>query len=108
MGKFKNSSPFDFQSLAKLDPMRPSRKFSAPKGDDEACDDELREKQALRAQRLQALAEETFDEDAFAKRKSEFAANLLNDEYVFHFTFSAIQKRIAFDFNEYTFLFHNI
>lgn len=62
--------------------MRPSRKFNAPKGDDAACDDELREKQQMRAQRLQALAEETFDEDAFAKRKSDFASKLLDDEYV--------------------------
>lgn len=79
MGKFKISSPFDFQPSAKLDPMRPSRKFSAPKGDDEACDDELREKQNARAARLQALAEETFDEDAFAKRKSDFASKLAED-----------------------------
>lgn len=63
--------------------MRPSRKFTAPKGDDGACDDELREKQVMRAQRLQALAEETFDEDAFARRKSDFASKLLDDEYVY-------------------------
>lgn len=61
--------------------MRPSRKFSQPKGNDDSLDDELREKQALRAQRLAALAEETFDADEWAKRKSEFASQL-QDEYV--------------------------
>lgn len=44
--------------LAKLDPMRPSRKFSQPKSGDDDGYDEMKEKQALRAQRLAALAEE--------------------------------------------------
>lgn len=39
--------------------MRPSRKFSQPQSFDEAAYDELKEKQAARAQRLAALAEET-------------------------------------------------
>lgn len=45
--------------LAKiLDPLRPSRKFSQPKSGDDDGYDEMKEKQALRAQRLAALAEE--------------------------------------------------
>lgn len=78
---------FQFSTIAKLDPLRPSRKFTQPKSDDGSEIDELKEKQAARAQRLQALAEETFDEDAFAKRKSDFASKL-NDEYVFHILFA--------------------
>lgn len=73
---------FDFQPLAKLDPMRPSRKFSQLKAEDEAANDEMKDKQAKRAQRLQALAEETFDDDAWSKRKSDFASKLHDDEYV--------------------------
>lgn len=65
--------------------MRPSRKFSQAKANDDADIDELKEKQAARAQRLAALAEETFDEDAFVKRKSDFASKLKSDEYVWHF-----------------------
>lgn len=44
--------------LAKLDPLRPSRKFSQAKSGDDDGYDEMKEKQALRAQRLAALAEE--------------------------------------------------
>lgn len=78
---FKNSSAFRFStSIAKLDPLRPSRKFSQPKGEDESLNDELKEKQAKRAQRLQALAEETFDGDAWTQRKNEFASKLLDEE----------------------------
>lgn len=62
--------------------MRPSRKFSQAKANDDAEYDEMKEKQAARKERLAALAEETFDDDAFARRKSDFASKLINDEYV--------------------------
>lgn len=62
--------------------MRPSRKFSQAKANDDAEYDEMKEKQAARKERLAALAEETFDGDAFARRKSDFASKLINDEYV--------------------------
>lgn len=78
---------FQFPTIAKLDPLRPSRKFTSPKADDGSEAAEMKEKQAARAQRLQALAEETFDEDAWSKRKSDFASKL-NDEYVFSFAFA--------------------
>lgn len=80
VGKWLTSS--DFQPIAKLDPCRPSRKFAQPKANDESLDDELKDKQAKRAQRLQALAEETFDANFWVNRKNEFANDLLKDEYV--------------------------
>lgn len=61
--------------------MRPSRKFSQPKNDD-SCDDDMKDKKAKRAERLQALAEETFDSNFWVNRKTDFAAKLVNDEYV--------------------------
>lgn len=68
-----------FNRSAKLDPLRPSRKFSQPKGNDDAEYEELKEKQAARAQRLAALAEEIND-DAWTKGKSDVASKILNDE----------------------------
>lgn len=60
--------------------MRPSRKFSQPKGNDEAEYDAMKEKQAARAQRLAALAEETFNDDEWTKRKSDLASKIADDE----------------------------
>lgn len=42
--------------------------------------DELKEKQAARAQRLLALAEQTYDESQWTDRKKDFAAKLAKDE----------------------------
>lgn len=60
--------------------MRPSRKFSAPRSDEDSMNDELKEKQAARAQRLLALAEQTYDESEWVDRKKDFAAKLSKDE----------------------------
>lgn len=81
MGKFEFHH-FNFQPIAKLDPNRPSRKFTQPKSVDDSFDDELKDKKAKRAERLQALAEETFDSNFWVNRKTDLAANLANDEYV--------------------------
>lgn len=69
-----------FSTAAKLDPLRPSRKFSVPKGDDETLNEEMKEKQAARAQRLLALAEKTYDDTQWVDRKKDFAAKLAADE----------------------------
>lgn len=58
--------------------MRPSRKFSQPKPIDESANDELKDKQAMRAQRLQALAEE-IDPIEWEKKK---ASKISDDKYV--------------------------
>lgn len=42
--------------------------------------DELKEKQAARARRLLALAEQTYDESQWTDRKKDFAAKLAKDE----------------------------
>lgn len=70
--------------LAKLDPFRPSRKFSQPKPLEEEADAELREKKTARADRLNALAEETVDEIALEKKKAQRleAARQLEEKYL--------------------------
>lgn len=57
--------------VAKLDPFRPSRKFQAPKSHDEAAESELKDKKAARAERLNALTEESLDEIALEKKKAQ-------------------------------------
>lgn len=57
--------------LAKLDPFRPSRKFSQPKSLEDEADLELKDKQAARAERLNVLSEETLDEIALEKKKAQ-------------------------------------
>lgn len=57
--------------IAKLDPFRPSRKFSQPKPLEDEADIELAEKKAARAERLNVLSEETFDEIALEKKKAQ-------------------------------------
>lgn len=80
MGKLKIYVRLIFNHSAKLDPLRPSRKFSQAKGSDESEYDELKEKQAARAQRLAALAEETLNDEEWTKRKTDFASKILDDE----------------------------
>lgn len=59
-----------FNIVAKLDPNRPSRKFSQPKQADEP-DSEVADKMAARWERLNALAEENVDEIALEKKKAQ-------------------------------------
>lgn len=58
--------------------MRPSRKFSTPESSDDIMNVDMKEKQAKRAQRLQALADQTFDENEWKNKKNEFASKLPN------------------------------
>lgn len=69
--------------LAKLDPFRPSRKFSEPKPLEDEADAELREKKAARAERLNVLSEETLDEIALEKKAAQReAARQLEENYL--------------------------
>lgn len=61
---------FIVKIVAKLDPNRPSRKFSEPKKAEDP-NLEVKEKQAARWDRLNALAEETVDEIALEKKKAQ-------------------------------------
>lgn len=68
--------------LAKiLDPFRPTRRFSAPKEADDGGQT-VKDKQAARWERLNALAEETVDEIALEKKKAqrEEASRLLEEQ----------------------------
>lgn len=67
-----------------LDPNRPSRKFSQPKPLEDQVDADFREKKAARADRLNALAEETVDEIALEKKKAQRleAARQLEEKYL--------------------------
>lgn len=71
-----------FNIVAKLDPNRPSRKFSQPKQSDEP-DNEVKDKMAARWERLNALAEENVDEIALEKKKAQRleAARLAEEKY---------------------------
>lgn len=64
---------------AKLDPMRPSRKFSQHKGEDESEYDAMKDKQAARAQRLAAMVEETSNDNEWTKRKTDLASKILDE-----------------------------
>lgn len=62
---------FPFVFVAKLDPFRPSRKFQPPKPLEDEADAETKDKKAARAERLNALTEETLDEIALEKKKAQ-------------------------------------
>lgn len=79
VGKLKIYDRLIFNHSAKLDPMRPSRKFSQPKGSDEEEYDAMKDKQAARQARLAALAEETFNDEEWTKRKSDLASKVADD-----------------------------
>lgn len=68
--------------VAKLDPNRPSRKFSQPKQADEP-DNEVKDKMSARWERLNALGEENADEIALEKKKAQRleAARLAEEKY---------------------------
>lgn len=71
-----------FNIVAKLDPNRPSRKFSQPKQADEP-DSEVKDKMTARWERLNALAEENVDEIALEKKKAQRleATRLAEEKY---------------------------
>lgn len=57
-------------NTAKLDPNRPSRRFSAPKKSEDPKEG-LKDKQASRWDRLNALAEDAADDLALEKKKAQ-------------------------------------
>lgn len=56
-----------------MDPYRPSRKFSAPRPLEDPIDDETKEKQRLRQERLMTVNEEDLDHVELEKKKAQRA-----------------------------------